>query len=623
MFKLWISLLRQFIFWMLFFAFIRIVFLMYNQRYIYLDNISFGEVMGAFWHGLTVDIASACYILILPALFLFFFGFSGRMWLNKLNKAYTGIVIALYAVITATELGIYPEWKTKLSAKALLYLRNPDEVFLSIPGFRFFTLLGTAVIIFYISFYLYKKYFHKSFQKFHLNVVKSLIFLVITLLLLFTGLRGGFSPIPISPSAAYYSNHNILNLASVNSGFNLAISILENQKFNYRNPFEFLDPEEAMETFARINRVPADTTISILNTQRANVIILLLESWSADLIESLGGKPGITPEFAKLEEGGLLFTRHYATGSRSQQAIASILGGFPATPFTTITENIDKYSKLPSLTRVFNMEGYHTSFYFGGQLTYGNIKAFLYFNEFDVIIEGDDLPDEFPEGRLGVHDEFLFQHHIEEVSKLKEPFFSMVFTMSSHSPYDQPMEKVLDWGGSENEFINSAYYTDHHLGRYFEMAGKQDWYSNTLFIIVADHSHNTYRNWPLGSFEFHKIPLLFYGDVLKEEFRNTRDDRIVNNVFIPKSILNQLNFNSRDFVWSHDLFNPYCPQYAYFELQNAFGWKEPNGEFVYSWDWDNYYRKNFAPELSKTAQDSVIMDGKSFLQVLFQEFIDL
>jgi phosphoglycerol transferase MdoB-like AlkP superfamily enzyme len=348
-----------------------------------------------------------------------------------------------------------------------------------------------------------------------------------------------------------------------------------------------------------------------------------LESWTADLIASLGGEPGITPQFAELEKEGVLFTDFYATGSRSQQAIAAILSGFPATPYTTITENPEKYTQLPSLVKMLNTEGYHTSFYFGGRLTYGNIKAFLYNNDFDKVIEQEDFDDSIPAGRLGIHDEYLFDRHIHDMKSVEQPFFSFLFTLSSHSPYDQPMENVLDLGGDENDFINSAYYTDLHLGRYFNEARKQEWYENTLFIIVADHSHNSYRNWPLTSFEYHRIPLMFLGEVVLPEYRGTRLNNIGCNTDIASTLINQLGMDPSAFAWSKDLLNPGSPEYAYFELHFGFGWKAPKGCFVYGWDWDYYYQKELKQGLGDAEKDELIKEGRAYLQVIFQAFLDL
>jgi len=618
-----ISILKQFLFWLLLFFFLRIIFLIYNQGILAVEEASFGEIIKSFWYGFRTDIASVCYLLVIPSFILIVQQFKPWAWLNFANKFYYIIMLMLYALITVGELGIYPEWKTKLSAKALLYLQRPDEAFNSISLSQVLSLIGLAIFITFGSHYLYRKYFFTPVARKSNNWIMKIAFSLLILPVLFLGIRGGISPIPISPSAAYFSQHSILNHTALNSGFNLAISMLEYNKFRYKNPFENFSKAEAEQIVGDFMRVEKDTTINILNTQCPNIIIVLLESWSADLIESLGGKPGITPEFAKLEQDGILCTHHFTSGSRSQQALSAILGGFPAIPLTTVTENASKYSQLPSLSKSFNEEGYYSSFYFGGQLVYGNMKAYIYYNEFDKIFEEKDFDAGIPHGRLGVHDEYLFAKHLEDLNEMPQPFFSIAFTSSSHSPYDHPMENVIDWGGNENDFINSAFYSDKQLGTYLREAKKQSWYPNTLFILVADHSHNTYRNWPLESFDYHKIPLLFYGDVIKNEFKGERIGKIISHSDLPKTLLKQVGIPAEEFKWSRDIFNPYTPEYAFFELHYAYGWKQPQGSYVYSWDWKKYYEYKFVPGTTKQEEDKIIKNGKAYLQVLFQEFLDM
>jgi phosphoglycerol transferase MdoB-like AlkP superfamily enzyme len=352
------------------------------------------------------------------------------------------------------------------------------------------------------------------------------------------------------------------------------------------------------------------------------MVILLMESWTADIIESLGEEPGITPEFAKLENEGLLFTRFYCSGNRSHEGIASLLGGHPALPYTTFTANPVKFPGLPSMVQIINKEGYHSSFYYGGQLNYGNLRAYLHYNQFEKIVEESDIDPSVPRGRLGVHDEYLYKRHIEDLKEMQEPFFSVLFTLSSHSPYDFPMEPVIEWAGNENKFVNSAYYADQCLGEYFRMARQQPWFDNTIFIIIADHGHNSYRNWRYESFEYHHIPLLFYGKALKDDFSGTQNNRIADNSSLPKTILKQLNLPADEFKWGSDLLNPYSPEFAYVVLNDGYMWKTPKGEVVYSMMWQHYYSKKF-PEGSTSQQiDSFTRDGKSYVQELFQEFLD-
>jgi len=618
-----ISLFKQIIFWLLFFLVLRFIFLIYNQSILAIEEVSGHGIFKSFWYGIRTDFASISYIMVMPVIIMIFQQVWNLKWLNKVNLVFQSLMILVYSLITVAELGIYPEWRTKLSAKALLYLRRPDEAVNSISVNEFMSLLGLSLLLAAGGIYVFRKYFFTGIEKKPRKKLYTVIFSLIVFPLILMGIRGGVQPIPISPSAAYFSKHSILNHTALNSGFNLAISLLEYNKFSYDNPFKFLPEEEAKQRVANLFIVEKDTTISVLKTQKPNIVIILLESWSADLIESLGGEPGITPEFAKLEKNGILFTEHYSTGSRSQQAMASVLGGFPAVPFTTITENASKYSKLPSLTKLLKDEGYYSLFHFGGQLTYGNMKAYTYYNGFDKVVEEYDFPGDISRGRLGVHDEYLFSRIISDYNEVEQPFISMMLTLSSHSPYDQPMEDIFDWGGNENAFINSAYYTDRELGKFLREAKKQDWYSNTLFIIMADHSHNTYRNWLLESFNYHKVPLFFYGDVIKDEYRGNKIDKIVYNADVPKTLLNQMGVKADDFVWSKDIFNPYSAEFAFFELHYAYGWKERNGCFVYSWDWNHYYEDEMEPGLSENEKEQLNDNGEAFLQVLFQEFLDM
>jgi phosphoglycerol transferase MdoB-like AlkP superfamily enzyme len=527
-------------------------------------------------------------------------------------------VIWIYLLITSAELGIYEEWKTKLNFKALKYLSNPDEVYNSTVTSTFFLIIGLLIIQYVIFILFYIKYIHSKKVYLVRKVYPMIIFFCIGSVLLFIGIRGGFMAIPINQSQSYYSKHNILNLAAVNSGYNLIMSTLESYKVSEENPFMVMDMEKAEKIVNRLYQVEKDTTIRVLTTERPNILLIMLESWSADVIEAITGEKGITPRFNSLVNDGILFTEAYVTGNRSEQSMVSIFGGFPATPIVSLSHNLDKISKLPSLIKILNREGYNTSFYFGGQLIYGGIRSYLLVNEFDLIIEQKDFDKDLPQGKLGYHDEYVFDRFLSDLITTEEPFFSVVFTQSSHSPYDQPKSETIQFAELENEYLNSVYYTDGCLGDFMDGAKKQDWYDNTLFIIVADHSHTTHKDWSVLSKEYRRIPLFFYGNVIKEEFRGTKTDRITSQNDIATSILKQMNLDADEFTWSRNLFNPTTQEFAYFEATDGIGWITPNGHYTYYRRHNNYYQM----EIPENIKDSIITDGKAYLQVLFQEYIN-
>ena len=612
------SFFRQILFWILFFNFARLVFILYHIQLLRIENIPFSEVLILPYHAFKLDLATACYFMFLPFLLLVVQSVYSTRWLNVVNKAYTGLMLFFYSLTTVGELGIYSEWKTKLNYKVIKYLSHPGEIYNSSETSKFLLLVLILLLMVVAGFYLYKRWFYPNLVRVKRSWLFSFAFLVIVPFPLFLGMRGGVQEIPINQSESIYSKNNILNIASINNVFNLYISVFENLKNFDRNPYVFMDDTSAKALVAEVYKVEKDTTIQVLTVKRPNIVLVILESWSADLIEDLGGKHGITPEFRKLQEGGILFTDIYASGARSEQGMASIFGGFPSHPISCITVQPDKYKKVPGLSRVLEKEGYSSAFYFGGQLIYGNIKGYIYYNGFQKIMEVYDFPDEMPRGKLGIHDEFTLGYMANDMDLLQQPFFSVLFTISTHSPWDQPYEKPLTWGDNEREYINSALYTDHCLGEFFEQVQSKPWYDSTLFIIVADHSHNSYYNWHPHSREYHKIPMLFFGKVIGEEFRGTTWRTMGNQHDIPATLLAQLGLPSLQFHWSKNLFNPYVAEFAYFTNEDGAGWIRPDGYF--SFDKNIPYFYFFEP--SEKRQDTLIQEGKAYLQEVFKEYLE-
>ncbi len=609
---------KRFIFWLLFFTVLRSVFLIYYRYLLVSESIPATDILLTFVNAFWLDVSTACYLLLFPLFIYSFHLFKPNSFSAKIEAVYTLLMISIYSLIAAAELGLYAEWKTKLSYKALAYLKNPDEVFNSASTSEFILLISIWMVQTLLAFYLFKKLIirYKQIEKIRISAV--ILSFIIYFFIIFTGIRGGWTAIPITTSAAYFSQHNILNMAAVNPGYNMLMSSINSGSFNNQNLFNTMPVDEARQLVNSIHNVEKDTTISIFKVKKPNIVVLLLESWSADLIESLGGEAGITPNFRQLEAEGLLFTNFYTSANRSQQAMGSLFAGIPGIPITTITNHPEKYAALPSLVQDLKKVDYYTSFYFGGELIYGNILSYLMHNEFDKIVEGKDLDAIMPRGKLGVHDEYLLKHFALALNSQRQPFFSTVFTLSSHSPYDFPKSSDIQWPKLEKEFVNSAAYSDYSLGEFFKLAKLQSWYENTVFVVMADHSHNTYRNHELQSFAYHKIPLLIFGPALVDSLRGKQFDKISGNTDVTATLLAQLGLSSKDYPWSKNLFNPYYQQFAYFELNEGFGWKRPEGEYV----WNQLTNKAFVDSLPVDSRERIIKEGKAYLQVWYSEFLN-
>jgi phosphoglycerol transferase MdoB-like AlkP superfamily enzyme len=624
--NLFISFLRQYFFWMIFFFICRTVFIVYN--YDEIKIIGFREILSTYWNAFYLDTSMASYLLAFSFLMIPLYAFFPEKFIAIIHRIYILILLFIFSVITVTELETYDEWGTKLTVKGLRFLQHPSEVINSTStSFLIFGSLFVGFLI-WLGLFLYKKlsplqpFPVSTGAKLIMKIGSVLIYLAVIPVVITLGLRGGWQQIPIQQSDAYFSKHNVLNLAAVNSGWNMGQSIWENRKYMDGNPYIFYPQEEAKKTVADLFKTEKDTTVLFLKTQRPNVVLVILESWSADMIRSIGGYDSAAVHFDELGSQGIMFDSVYASGDLSDQGMTSIFSGFPALPAAnSIIAQPGKYNHLPCLNSEFHKMGYHTSYLFGGQLSYGNIKAYIYYNDFDRILEGKDFGDEIPKGKLGVHDQYLYARQLQELKNEKEPFFAAMFTASSHSPYDMPMDKKdkVNWGEDENEYVNSIRYADQQLFEFVQNAKKEKWFDNTLFIFVADHSHRSPRHWIQQQPEYRRIPMMFYGNVIKDEFKGYRCKRICSQLDLAATLLHQLGLSSEKYEWSKDLFNPQTPEFAYYETYDGFGFVRPKQYIVYSHQDNNYpFERTISPEEKARLEK----EGKSFLQAMFQEYTD-
>jgi phosphoglycerol transferase MdoB-like AlkP superfamily enzyme len=611
--KIPVIFLRLFFFWLLFFQIARLIFLLWNRNEF--SGCGFWGTMGVFFHAVYLDTAMTSYFLILPYLLFTLALFFEKEFFLKISKYFTIVLIVMVSMITMAELPIYDEWHTKLTFKAISYLAIPSEVVHTASGKQLFFGVVAISLLSWLGIFLLRKLVPIKIELRRKPYWQSISFALLTPFFVFTGMRGGYYSIPIQVSDAVFSKKNILNITAENSTFNLLSNCIEN--FHAGEPYNFMPHPQAVKIFAEINAIPKDTTIHVLTTDRPNVVLVVLEGWSADLVKSCGGYDSITPHFDELAKDGILFTNCYASGSLSDQGMAAIFSAFPSQPKTSIITQPAKYVHLPCINTVFKNAGYYTSYMFGGQLSYGNIRSYMYYNAFDSIIEDKNFDPSLPRGKLGVADQYLFDRQLQQLATEKQPFFAGMFTESTHGPFDFPMNEVLHWGDKEKPYINSALYSDKCIYNFMEAAKKFPWYKNTLFVFVSDHSHNSPKNWAFNQKEYRHIPMLFYGDVIKEDFRGMKYDSIASQTDLASTLLHQLNLDATPFHYSKNLFNPYSPHSAYYAFDEGFGWVAPQGHLTwYVKDGRTEYEEYNSPQ----DKGKLKLQGQAFLEYLMDEY---
>ncbi len=606
---------KLFGFWIVLFFLHRQIFLIFH--FTQLADLPFIEILRSNWKAIPMDISSACYFVLVPVILLSLGGFQNKL-IYKVVFYFSTLLIVVSSFINLVDIGLSLSWGNRINIRALSYLNYPKEAMASVGSSPVFILILTFLITSIAGIWFFAKYIHKKVE-FNLSILQKVIVPIFLIGLLFIGSRGGLGIFPISKKWVYYSKYNVLNLAAVNGNWNF-INVLVKRDAILANPYNFMPTEEARSVVEQLNTAKYDSVTNVLSTIRPNIIFVLLESWTNDVIGPLGGEEDITPFFNDLCSEGLLFKNMYATGFRTEQGLIAYNSGFPAQPKTTIMREFGKFESLPSMIKLMQNRGYHTSFYYGSSLDFANMRSYLYTAGFEKIIGQEDFEFE-KKTRWGAYDEELFNFFLSDSENMPEPFVTMLLTLTSHEPYDAIIEHVFPHKGLPNKFRNTVYYTDKCLGDFMHQAKKKPWYENSLFIFIADHSHSLPMEYEYNEPGRHMIPFLMYGEVLKEEFRGKILDAFGSQIDIPVTLLNQLEIPHSEFFWSKDLFNPTHHHFGYYTFNEGFGYITPEQTLV----WDQNLEKIIHignPDMTSMENEQFLNQGQAILQLIMDQFVN-
>ena len=607
--------LRLIIFWLLFFAIGRIFFLLLGLQRIESETVL--EIVWSFIAALRLDLTTVSYLLIFPLLFFWVQNLLPFGIYKLLLKIYHYILIVAFVLITISGARLFLEWGSLLNYRAMVFLFEPDSVTGSVALWDLLKMIIIAVSFIALIIYL----FHKIIRFPENYPFKNkLVFSALLTVLLLVGMRGGLQKKPITESVVYYSDNIYLNNAATNPVWYLTHSVNQ-ASLNNKERYTTMSDSRAEELLNEI--FPNGETEYILkeNAVTPNIIIIILESWSVDLIERLGGVKDATPVFDSLSMNGILFGNIYSSGFRTDQGLVSLFSGFPAQPSHSIIQNLEKVLKLPFMPLMLKNIGYESSFYYGGNIKFSNMKSYLEIAGFNYIYGGDYFRDEkIKFTNWGAHDEYVLLQQARDLSKLQQPFFSTVLTLSTHEPYDVPLPLPTTKLTEPEKYIRSAHYTDYALGKYFEYARTQPWFSNTLFILTADHGHRLPGNYSAFNKEIRHMPVLFYGEVIKKEDRGNIITTIGNLHDLPETILQQLHIDTPEFVWSKDLLDKKTKSFAYIGYEKGFGWVYPPSEYLLYLYPQGQITQSGKLETNPTP-DSIIQYPKAYIQRLYKQFI--
>jgi phosphoglycerol transferase MdoB-like AlkP superfamily enzyme len=591
----------------------RHLFLAFNHRQ--LHGITQREILDCHLHGLALDLSVTGYLMLGAALLALPLLFTTSTWLRKALRIYLLAALVLFALVLVADIGLFDAWGVKTDRKALSYLRYPAEVTGSLsPGRMGLLLLVAGVQVLLFHFLLRRIRLEQDLRQGPLGGRLATAILLPALCLL--AARGGPQDLPINKSWAWFSPHPVLNLAALNSPWNLLEILAEPAEFE-RNPYAFMPTHEAQRLLRRQDPLTAGPDLRLSGLERPNILLILLESWTAGVIEPLGGDSGVAPQFTRWCKEGLLFTNFHSTGFRTEQGLCALISGFPSQPTTTVIRQYGKFDRLPSLVHVLDSSGYSSRYYYAGDVSFANTRAYLDAMGFNTVHDEHAFPIH-RRTRWGAFDEELFAFHLRDAGSATTPFFQVIMTSTSHEPFDAPVDE--GFSGSEAQlYRNTVHYTDRCLGAFLDSAKKRSWYDSTLIFIVADHGHYLPHQLSQFSAARHRIPFLVTGGALAPGLRGVRNGTYGSHVDFPVTLLAQLGLPRKAFPWGRDLFSNSTPHAAFWTFNNGFGMADSIQEVVF--DAEGKRIIELRDSTRQADAQRLLRNGQATLQLLLDQYI--
>jgi phosphoglycerol transferase MdoB-like AlkP superfamily enzyme len=486
-----------------------------------------GQIILAFLHGLHRDVFIAL-IETLPMLFWFLIVpnhvFAAR-WQRVVFLAAFFLTCFVQTFVLFVEFFFFEEFKSRFNTVAVDYLIYPQEVFVNIWESYHVTVvllvcLAASLGLLWLASKLFARIWERPFtfrsRALHFAAAAGLI------LLLLPTVRFKTAPV---------SNDRTLNEIA-NNGFLSFVSAALTRHLDYSAFYKTLPADEA---YSRVRQMLSQTNAAFAepgqsirrqvsgdaSRPRLNVVIMLEESLGSEFWGCLGAPESWTPEMDKLATTeGLLFTNLFANGNRTVRGMEGVLSSFPSLPGDSIVKR-DLSDNVETIARVLKRDGYATIFLYGGRGLFDGMRSFTVRNGYDRFIEQKHFAHPTFTTAWGVCDEDIFNRTIEELRELNKagrPFFATTLSVSNHKPYTYPKGRIPE-DPDKHSRDHAVKYSDYALGRFFEAARKEPFWTNTIFAVIADHGARVYgkQSIPIHSYE---IPLVILGPaVVKSPLR--------------------------------------------------------------------------------------------------------
>jgi phosphoglycerol transferase MdoB-like AlkP superfamily enzyme len=539
-------------------------------------QVPLADLGRTFLVGLRFDLVITCIVAAPLVLTLLL---PGGLGTRRLAMLWLGVTGAFTLLAGVTELEFYREFHTRLNSIAFHYLQEDagtvsSMIWSGYPVVRYLLLWLLLSGLYIAVLRRINRRTPRRASAGYRGTMRVPVFFLILFLAVWGGRGTLRSGPPLRWGDAFHSQHVFANHLALNGTYTLfKAALAETDKSRDKDWLNALPADTALATVRDMLLTPQDTLLEPdrypllrrhipeihLPQAPKNIVLIIMESFSAEFTGALGHDHGITPEFDKLAAQGLLFDRFFSNGTHTHQGMFATVACYPNLPgyeyLMQQPEGQRQFSGLPALLKPL---GFNDVYVYNGHFSWDNQEGFFRNQGMSRFIGRDDYVNPvFIDATWGVSDEDMFNRSLEELQRLDsgQPFFAVLQTLSNHTPYalpeNLPVEAVSGFGKLD-QHLTAQRYSDWALGRFFESAAAAPWFNETLFVIVGDHGFGLGRQLSdIDLLRFH-VPLLLLGPGIQATY-GERNHTVATQTDVVPTIVSLLGKPFVHQCWGRDL----------------------------------------------------------------------
>ena len=542
----------------------KLVFMLVNY-----EGHAFGisDLWSVIRHGLSLDLSTSLYFLILPFLTTIVSLWWDDRHLRIFLRIYYGIIATMLTLAFVADTSLYPFWGFKLDASCLQYLESPAEVGASVSGFYMALRLVWLILGSYVLYRLYKSIPFWAKVPSHRQTATAINILIIPLIVI--GIRGGLDESTTNIGQVYFSQNQFLNHSAVNPVFSF-LSSFEKTASNIVD-YDFFSQSECDKLMKDLYPTTSVNTDTLLTTTRPDIVIVLMES-AGDIFEEA------MPRLQRLKQEGIDFAACYGNTWRTDRGTVCTYSGYPSFPTSSVMKMPMKTNHLPGIATSLREVGYQTYYLYGGDINFTNMRSFLVTTGWEQLRwKADYTNEEQSSAKWGVRDDITFNTLYEQIAAIdtaanhQRHLFGFS-TLSSHEPWDVPLKKL------DQEIPNAFYYLDACIGDFIDRLKQLPQWDNLLIIFLPDHSYDYYGHTEADQAR-NKIPMVWAGGAVKAPKKIMKR---CNQTDLAATLLAQLKLPHDQFRWSRDVLSAsYRYPFAVHNYNNGFSLTDSTGFVAY------------------------------------------